>query len=400
MNKSLKCVFFGDRNVIGFNNYLYGVDRLIGFLLERNIRPVILSNDRTDERLFLEKNLKNKYRELIWYIADRDNTPKKPKSESVSSVLQALELEANEAIYVGNSDPDMKTAVNSNLLFLNASWCGKNIDYGFEFQTPYEIARFIDVFCQRDNLWSYAINDRNLEYYALGIYGTWEEKYKIYSDDAREAVKYGRGHPDFWIKYLLSTVYFSGLHERIDYIAPYPSHKQGSTPTVMEEAVITFAKCFRKKYLKDLITRHTNAVKSSYARTQGKQLDHLNQLNTINLNSSPIKDSSGKRYKNCPLQEGKTVLVIDDFCTQGYSLEAARVYIEQTGAKVILLSLLKTINKNYSKADIVKQFSPFQANRFTPIEKTLEYPFYKHIIEKSADREIRHKLETYDEWKW
>lgn len=191
MNKNLKCVFIGDRNVIEPGQYFADIDKLIGSLIAKEIQPVILSNDKTSKRLILEQILKKNHRKLIWYIADRDNTPKKPKPESVSSVLQALGLEANEAIYVGNSDIDMITAVNSNLLFLNASWCGKHIDYGFEFQTPYEIARFIDVFCQRDNLWSYAINDRNLEYYALGIYGTWEEKYKIYSDDAREAAKYG-----------------------------------------------------------------------------------------------------------------------------------------------------------------------------------------------------------------
>lgn len=168
----------------------------------------------------------------------------------------------------------------------------------------------------------------------------------------------------------------------------------------MEEAIITFAKCFRKKYLKDLITRHTTAVKSAYARSQGKPIDHLNQLNTISLNSTPIKDNSGNKYKSFPLQKGKTVLVIDDFCTQGYSLEAARVYIEQTGAKVILLSLLKTISKNYSKVDIVEQFSPFQANQFASGQKTIEYPFSTHIIRKSADIEIREKLETYDNWSW
>lgn len=400
MSEKLKCVVFGDRDVIKDDDRLPEFKRLIEFLIAKNIKPVILSNDLTEQRLSLEAQLKQNYPQLVWYIADRDGVPKKPKAGAVGFVLEHLGIEPKQAIYVGNTDNDMQTAVNSKLLFLNATWYGENTDYGFKFPTPQEIARFIDIFCLRDHLWAYCISEQGLEYYALGIYGIYEDKYKSYSDDAREAAKFGRGHPDFWIKYLLSTVYLSGLHERIDYIAPYPGHKQGSTPTVMEETIVTFAKCCRKKYLKDLIVRHNTATKSAYARFDKRPLDHFNQLNTIHLNSTPVKNDKGDIYKNFPVKKGKTVLVIDDFCTQGYSLEAARNFIEQTGAKVILISLLKTILKSYERIDNLGKFDPCKPNKFSTVGKRHVYPFDSYWIEKSAHQEIRSKLQQYDRWKW
>jgi hypothetical protein len=399
MNEKLKCVVFGDRDVIKDDDRLPEFKRLIGFLVDRNIKPVILSNDLNEERLSLEAQLKQDYPQLDWYIADRDDVPKKPKAGAVGFVLDRLGIEPKLAIYVGNTEIDMQTAVNSKLLFLNATWYGENTDYGFKFPTPQEIALFIDIFCLRDHLWAYRINDRSLEYYALGIYGTQETKYD-YSFDAREAAKFGRGHPDFWIKYLLSTVYLSGIHERIDYITPYPGHQQGSTPTVMEETIVTFAKCCRQKYLKDLIVRHTTATKSAYARSDGRHLDHFNQLNTVCLNPTPVKNDKGDIYKKFPIKKGKTVLVIDDFCTQGYSLEAARNFIEQTGAKVILISLLKTIIKSYERIDNLGKFDPCKPHQFSVVGKTHVYPFDSYLIEKSAHQEIRSKLQQYDSWHW
>lgn len=400
MNQNLKCVIFGDRDVIKKDDDIFPIiKRLIKFLIKKNITPIILSNDKTQERLDLEKELQEEYPELVWIIADRDGTPRKANPESVKWVLRNYDFKSYEAIMLGNSDNDMKVAVNSGLLFANASWYGKKTNYGFEFKKPYEVARFVDIFCLRETLWGYTIDLEGLEYYALGIYGTKEEQYD-YSHDARDAAKLGRGHPDFWINYLLSAVYFSGLHKDIDYIAPYPGHSQGSTPTVMEKTIVTFAKCFRKKYLKDLIVRHTTADKSASARYQrrGGELDHLNQLNTIKLNPSPLKTET-ERYKKSPLQAGKTVLIIDDFCTQGYSLEAARAYIEQTGANVICLSLLKTICRNYDQIQSIRQFSPFAQQTFSSPEiKTIQHSYQDYISSSSAHVEIRQKLKDYDEW--
>lgn len=374
--------------------------RLINFLHKNGIQPVVLANrDWFINGQRLKDFFTNKWGDFQWFIANIDSTPRKPSKDSINHVLKVMGWNKNETVYLGNTDADMKTAVNGGLLFLNAIWYSQTNDYGFEFDSPKDVARFIDIFCLRKQFWNFAINHQNLEYYALGIYGTREEKYSIYSNDAREAAKFGRGHPDFWIKYLLSAVYFSRLHERIDYIAPYPGHQKGSTPTVMEETLVAFAKCFRKKYLKNLIFRHTTSRKSSYARSSGEIIDHLNQLNTIYINKLPSYGDN-KIYTNPPLKKGKTVLLIDDFCTQGYSLEAARIFIEKTGANVICLSLLKTIIKDYEQIVSIENFNPFQPNQFSSPGSIVRHPYKNCVLSPSAYEEIGSKLQAYDNWQW
>jgi hypothetical protein len=405
MTAKLKALIFGDRNVIQDGKHFSEIKQLFRFLISKDIVPIIYSNDLTPERVRLEKSINENYsNKVVWYIAERDATPKKPKADAIGYVLSKMWLEKNEVIYVGNTDTDMQTAVNGGVLFLNATWYGKNNDYGFEFDSPFEIARFVDIFCLRDNLWFYHINSDNLEYYSPGTYAYLEQQY-TYSRDAKEAAKYGRGKPDFWIKYLLSTVYFSGLCDQIDYIAPYPGHEKDSILKLMrleevEKTVADFAKCFRINYLRDLIIRHTTSLPSSQTRNKGGSLNHRNQLQTISLNRLPLKNLKGERYKSCPLKTGKTVLILDDICTEGYSFEAARVYIEQTGAKVICLSLLKTIGKNYTQIGNIGSFSPFQANPDLVPERVILHPYSRYTLDSSTHQEITSKLEAYDSWQW
>ncbi len=400
INAKLKGVIIGDKNVIQEGEYFAEIKKLIAFLIKKGIVPIILSNDLKPERLELESILKQEYSQLVWYIADRDGTPKKPKTEAINYILSINNWNKNEVIYIGNQDIDMQMAVNAKMLFLNATWYGKYTTYGFEFESPNKIARFIEIFCLREYGWQYSISNDELEYHALGIYGTRDPEYKIYTEDAREAAKLGRGHLDFWLNYFMSSIYFSGLHDRINYISPYPGHSQGSMPTVMEESLIIFAKCFRKTYLKDLIIRHTTAKKSAYARYNREHLDCLNQLNTIMLNEYPLKGDTEERYKKSPLKVGKTVLIVDDFCTQGFSLETARVFIEQTGAKAICLSLLKTISRNYEQIVDIDKFSPFKPNKFSQINRVISHPYNKYIVNALAHIEIGSKLQEYDNWQW
>lgn len=410
MSKKLKGVIFSIDKVLATGSgidakidedILFETGRLIKFLLSKNLKPVVLANrDWTLGEERLQDVLTNKWGEFPWFIANRDNTPHKPSANAIKYVLKNMGWDTHETIYVGNTDADMKTAVNGGVLFLNATWYEQSNDYGFKFDSPRDIARFIDIFCLREYLWQYSVCYQDLEYYALGIYGTREPEYSTYTQDAKEAAKLGRGHLDFWLKYLLSSIYFSGLHERINYIAPYPAHKKGSSPTVMEEALVVFAKCFRTTYLKGLIIRHTEAKKSAFARYNKEPLDCFNQLNTIRLNEYPLKGDTGQSYKKSPLKKGKTVLVIDDFCTQGYSLEAARAYVEQTGAKAICLSLLKTINRDYEQINKINKFLPFQVNQFSSLGQVIRHRYEDYILNPSAHEEIGSKLSAYDNWKW
>jgi hypothetical protein len=410
MSRKLKGVIIGLRDVIiregRVKTQLFPeIERLIKFLLEQSITPVVLSNHdwsftSSSGETPVQPELTKQWGSFPWYVASRDGTPMKPQKAAVEHVLSKHGWDPAEVVYLGNSEADMRTAVNGGVLFLNATWYGNNTTYGFKFGTPLEVARFIDTFCVREHHWHYELKSAAFEYYALAPYGTRYEEFKMYSQDAVAAAKWGGGHPDFWTRYLVATLYFSELYKRFDYVASFPGHKKGSGNTVMEEPLLLFTKCFRKAHLRDLIVRHTDATKSAYARSAGQSIDHRNQLNTIRLRRDPMKPSGNDRYKSSPLGSGKTVLVVDDICTSGFSLETARLFIERTGAKTVLLSWLKTVNRGFEEITARPRFDPFAAQSFPQVPTTQQHEYSLGVRDALAPKELTDKLTKYDAWKW
>ena len=192
-------------------------------------------------------------------------------------------------------------------------------------------------------------------------------------------------------------MYFSGLYEDVNYIAPYPKHTAGQYPTVLESPLTRFAKCFRGNYLADLVIRHTTAPES---KTNRAGACHANQLNTIHINRAPQK-KPGEPYKSFPVKKGKTVVVLDDIMTEGYSLDAARLYLGQTGAKVICVSLLKTINRPYCHVPSVSlPKGAFLPNQIKPqsLASVTRYPFQTYVSDALAATDLSARLKRYKSW--
>lgn len=378
------------------------VSKLIKFLQQREIGIVVFTNRNwtVGGKRALKDVMQEKWPGIQYISRYDDNTiPPKPQSGATKYVLDKMGWDATETVYIGSSENDMRTAVNGGLLFLRATWYANKTDYGFEFSTPKDIARFIDTFCLRDHLWCFEANEGNFSYFALAPFSTMKAEYTLYSEDARAAAKHGRGHPDFWIGALITSLYFSGVYQKIDYITVYPGHKEGAGNNIMNEAMSIFGKCFRKAFLSDLIIRHTTAQKSQTARNTGIAIDHLNQLNTIRLNKNPLR-SNGQPYKTSPIGTGKTVLLIDDICTRGYSLEAARVYIEKAGAKAVMVSWLKTINTDIHLLPTMPKFNPYVANKFAPLRLEKNLSYRDNIVDHLAPGELTEVFAGYENWEW
>ncbi|MGR6860751.1 phosphoribosyl transferase [Aliivibrio salmonicida] len=383
------------------------VEKLMAFFKLREITPILLANQQrsvtnsdTGEKRDLYDALDDHFEELKIFTRQRDDkVPPKPQTAATQYVLDEMGWESNEVVYIGSNDDDMRTAVNGNILFLRATWYSNNTDYGFEFSEPKEVARFIDTLCLREHFWSHEIIDGDFEYYALAPFSTYKEAFRKYSENARAAAKFGQGDVDFWLGALVTSMYFTGIHKRINFIAAYPGHKAGVDNDKMNNDLLTFGKCFRKKYLHNLIERHTTALKSQTARNHGMALDHHNQLNTIKLNRLPTWNYN-RPYANPPLGRGKTVLLVDDICTKGWSLDAARKYIEKTNAKTIMVTWLKTINTNYCSIGDLGHFNPYQENQFANVPIAKEYSYHQYLVDHNASEELGEQLEQFLNWDW
>lgn len=413
----LKGVIFSLRDVVvksgpgGYNPaILEELGKLIGWLQSVGLTPVFVGNDRwtvehadgTSEDF--QDLMTKKWGNFNWFIAENCPMPYKPQRAAMEYVLNQMGWEKHEAVYVGNTDDDMKTSRNGGLLFLNALWHGETNEYGFQFDSPKDIARYIDCFYVGIDNWFWAIEKDDLRVFALAPFSTMSAKYNDahgYSYHARKTAKNGGGDSVFWGRLLASSAYLSGLANEISYVTSYPGHStQSGTPSV-NEALSIFADCVQAKLIPDVFIRHISAQKSQSARIAGKVVGHKNQIDTIHLNPSPTKNKRGDKYKAPPLKAGKTILVVDDFCTAGNSFEAARAYVLATGAKIVCLSWLKTINTDYQEIDpMVTVQTPYVPNKVAYEPAHTSHCFSSDIVDASATSDLNDVFSKYYNWDW
>ena len=383
--------------------------KLITWLRHEGVTPVFVGNHDWVATMpdgstkDLKAVLSQQWGVMPWYIAANGDMPFKPSPKAMKHVLDKHGWQPHQAIYVGNTQDDMLTAVNGKLLFLNAVWHGGANPYGYHFDSPLDVARFIDCFCLGIDDWFWKLESGDLRVYALGPFSTMSPQYaeaQYYSAHARQTAKHLGGDATFWGRLLACSVYLSGLGDEIHYIAPYPGHSTKSSQPVISEALIILAKSLRKKYLPDLIVRHTTAPKSQTLRMQGKAVDPLDQLNTICLKLRPTKNEKGDVYVNPPLKKGKSILVVDDICTEGNAFETARAYIENTGASAICLAWLKAIKRDYYAFSQRPSLTPYQANKITSAPKRTKYWYSQHICNQQATADLGQVFDRYYDWKW
>ncbi|HXR02867.1 MAG TPA: phosphoribosyltransferase, partial [Pseudomonas sp.] len=90
---------------------------------------------------------------------------------------------------------------------------------------------------------------------------------------------------------------------------------------------------------------------------------------------------------------GKRVLVVDDICTNGRSLDAARAYIEAAGGTAVLFSWLKTISRGYLHMSPAPALNPFQPNVIVSEPWSSEFRYGAQILSHDAPAEIDRTLE-------
>lgn len=383
--------------------------KLLKFLISRGVQPVIVGNHEwtikgTDKNVI--DMISEKVGSEIPFFQGGKDMPYKQYAGAMQFVLGQFSWQPQETVYVGSTDDDMKAARNGNLLFLNALWYAKNTKYGFFFASPKDIARFLDCCCLSLGDWHWAIEDGPLRVYSIAPLAEFSKRYPeaaTYSSDARGALKLDKGNIPFWGRLMAARLYFSGIGSQANFVAPYPGHKPDSENMELTESIKIAAVSLRAQYLDDLIIRHTKAQKSQTARTSGIALDHANQLDTICLRRDPVRTGKQqKRYKKPPLRKNKTVLVVDDICTEGHSLEAARALIEATGANVICLTWLKTPGANHYKKitsvnPVIKK--PYDVYQLT----SATYDTINNdagLRNMSASQELAAAFDRYQAWHW
>lgn len=328
--------------------------------------------------------------------AGSGNYPARRRAGSVTPVLDHFGVSRSDTVLVGNGDEDLMAGVNNQLLLVRPGWYPNQSEYGFEVKSIAELERFCTVFGLREHPIYWSLNDGSLRVYAMGPYSTKIQAYAKFGVDAFKAAKLEAGTLEFWHRLVVSSLYFSDVISRVTYITSYPGHAQETKVRAVDEVMTLLGKCFRKTFFPDLIERHTTSVKSAFASADQKTF--ANQLNTIKVNPYPHPYGTDEPRKTPINLKGKTVLVVDDICTNGRSLDCARAYIEAAGGQALSFSWLKTINSSYLRMNPAPALKAFQVNAIQQEPASISYPYTDGIHDQEAPAEISALLDKYKSW--
>jgi hypothetical protein len=338
--------------------------------------------------------------DVPFFQAAAGDLPDRQRSGAVDPILQREGVARHEVFLVGNEESDMRAGVTNKLLLICPGWYPSELQYGFSVDSIAELAQFCEVFGLRQHPTYWSIDAGSLHMRAMGPYSTIKPEFANFGADARDAAKQGGGEPRFWFLMVVSSLYFSGLMHEVDYICAFPGHNpavSGSADRGRDAVMTVLGKCFNKTYYPDLILRHAASKKSQPIKAA--QRTFLNHLNTLRLNRYP-RIYDGTPRKTAISLRRKRVLVVDDICTSGHSLDVARAYIEAAGGTAILFSWLKTVNTGFMHMFAPPAVRPFEANNVEAEPASTEFWYAQHIIGPDAPAEIDARLSAYKAWTW
>jgi phosphoribosylpyrophosphate synthetase len=326
-------VFDLDDTVISPNGRIVdGMADLFTFLDSHDIKSVIASNKGSAE---CQKKLSRagiKPHALITKDVTGEN---KGSPEYYFAACKATGCKREEGIYIGHSKFDMATATNARTIFINAVWAGSATDYGVKIKTPSTLIKYISLFLLKNHPWYARLDSEDRNESSVIVRAMMDCHGGGNAAIEQEFVNWlKRGHQTsstkkfekFATHHFIASLHLSGIAQKLDYWTTYPGHNKGSGNGVLAPILDVAARYFHDKYV-NLLVRHTDSTKSAYARAKGQHVPFDNQTTSMKLSS----EAQGKI-------EGKTILVVDDFTTEGNSFEWARNAFLHAGAKQIILT--------------------------------------------------------------
>ncbi len=255
----------------------------------------------------------------------------------IEKVCDHFKIMRNEVVYLGDSNRDMTTAVNSKIVYLNAEWSNPDYKYGIPVRSPQMIHPLLSNFFIKKELWYWSVDDSDDEgnmVAAKALINRRDIGVNGFKRNLLAWAKYDTDHDidsfkmsEFIIYHLLGSLYLDGIYTDIDTVTIAPGHAGGHN-TLMDKSLQRLARLFRNRFAPDLLHRHTPSQKSAFARSAGNSPTFQDQIQTVCLKCD---EGDVKR-----IVENKTVLVVDDFITQGFTTEWSRHLLLNAGAKKVI----------------------------------------------------------------
>ena len=260
----------------------------------------------------------------------------------VPRVQDEFGIERNELVWLGDSNRDMRAAVNTGVLYFNAGWSEPDYPYGINLATPYLLPLFLQEFFQKPLSWYWQFDGRDRQARSVLVKAMMDANGAGFLDLKSDLIAFLKEGGDprvgvgpmrlrtFIFMHFVGSLFGDPFYRRVDTWTAYPSSRGGTNPAL--SALVTLvARLFKDRYFDDLLIRHTQSLDSGTSRRQQIQVTFSNQSNTIRVNQDHLRRIRGKH-----------IVVIDDFATRGYSGECARQLLLEAGAaEVVCVNVCK-----------------------------------------------------------
>jgi hypothetical protein len=252
----------------------------------------------------------------------------------VERALQEFGIEQNELVWLGDTDNDMRSAVNGGVIYFHAGWSVPNYAYGIHLAEPSLMPLYLQEFFQKPTPWYWQFNGTDRQGWHITAKALMDANgagIPVLRNDLIRFLKEGSNPhvgpvrmQDFIFLHFVGSMFSDPLYRRVDIWTAYPSSGSGVNSTLNALATL-IARIFRDRYFGDLLVRHTRSIDSGEARTRREQVDFYNQSNTVRVNPN-------RRQRI----QGRCIAVMDDFATRGYSGECARQLLLEAGAAEVV----------------------------------------------------------------
>lgn len=274
-------------------------------------------------------------------------------------------INRNEVVYIGDSINDMTTAVNSKIVYFNAEWSNPGSKYGIPVDSPKILPVILKHFFMKEHLWYWSVDSSDTRGNKVVSKALIRGRDIGVTNFDTDLLRWTKGNIDrqvgllkmseFIMYHLLGSLYLDDTYGEIDGWTVVPGHT-GKYNASIVGALERTARLFRNVFSPNLVCRHRVAKKSAYLRARGEQADFGEQVSTICLSCEP-------RYRSKYIED-KTIVVVDDFVTEGFTTEWVRNLLLNAGAKRVV-SL--AIGAYHDSIEVKSIASGFTWDSFSPV---------------------------------
>ncbi|MEV7581240.1 hypothetical protein [Streptomyces erythrochromogenes] len=315
----------------------------------------------------------------VLHLSQEDIPGRKARGSGLwlDQVAERLHLRKNQLVIVGTTEWDWMTGINAGVLYIHARWAsalGKQIT-ALTADDPADLYWLLDRHLLHEPQWIFALDDEKRALRVRSLFqpdesfpGTSPTSFNlktVFTYDHKVTIGDGSAR-DILMLHLLFSAYLDGSLPHRAWFCVYPS----STPGRVNDQLAEFlepAKVMVGSYYKgDLLVRASKATDTSLARATGRHdtVSIATQANTVHLNP---------KYRSTV--RGKTVIVFDDFTTEGMSLDWARNLLTKAGARQVIGVTIGKYRKPYTlftpRPGVT--ISAFATNALTSADFTTEY---------------------------